>query len=103
MSLSKALYALLEKHTGTCAEKEVVAWRNSICRGCPKRRAPKTALETTMVRLEGVPKQPVLGDVCDVCGCSLGLLNTAKSKNIPDDPEEMKQRPDICWIHSATT
>lgn len=97
----QALSALLEKHTGNAAEEDVVAYRNSICASCPRRRAPKGAFETAMVHLEGIPKEPVLGEVCDVCHCSLGLLNTATDKNIPTDPEEMSRRPQTCWIHLA--
>lgn len=104
MSIAKAFGALLDKHTGNSAPKEVVAYRNSVCLSCPQRRAPKSLLEKTMVKAEGIPKEPVLGDVCNICSCSLGLLNTATEQRLPDDNEvEMSKRPTQCWLHTART
>ena len=100
MSIGKALIAVMEKHTGRCASAEEIEWRNSVCHECPKRRPPKGKLENTLVRLEGDPGSTVLGDVCDVCSCSLGLLNTATENSVPNDPKELAQRPDGCWIHT---
>lgn len=101
MSIKNAFTALLEKHTGRSAPEEEVTWRNGVCEACPRRRAPKTRLERTMVRVEGIPGETVFGDVCDVCSCSLGLLNTATENSLPTDPEELAARPDSCWIHQA--
>lgn len=102
MSIAKALLALLDKHAGNSADQDTVLYRNSVCLTCPQRRAPKTLIEKTMVKAEGIPREPVFGDVCNICSCSLGLLNTATESRIPDDNEvEMSKRPAQCWLHTA--
>lgn len=83
---------------GGTEPSETIEWRLEVCRGCPKRRRAKTALERASVALgEG----RLGGMVCDVCGCNLELLCSATPENQHEDsPEEAAARPKACWKHS---
>lgn len=94
----QAVKATAAKEFGTCEPDDVIEWRLEVCRVCPMRRRARSALERASVVLG---THGVSGQVCDVCGCSLPLLASAKPEHMHEDsPEEAKKRPKSCWMNS---